>query len=161
MGLLGPVVGRAYDRLGPRPLLLPGVALVAAVLWGLTLVRPGAPWGYLLAAHVVLSVGLALTFTPLFSSALGALPQRLYSHGSATLGTVQQVAGAAGTALFVAVMSGVARSRAASGAAQVTALASGIRAAFVCGAVISLLGVAAALFVGRTTNGTDGRTTGH
>ncbi len=151
MGLLGPVVGRLYDRVGVRPLLVPGVALVAAVLWALTTVRAGTPWGFLLAAHVALSVGLAFTFTPLFSTGLGALPERLYSHGSATVGTVQQVAGAAGTALFVAVMSGVAASQAAAGADQVHALASGIRTAFLCGAVIALFGVVGALFVGRPT----------
>jgi DHA2 family lincomycin resistance protein-like MFS transporter len=159
MGLLGPVVGRLYDRVGPRPLLVPGVALVSAVLWGLTAVRPGTPWWFLLAAHVLLSVGLAFTFTPLFSAGLGALPERLYSHGSATVGTVQQVAGAAGTALFVAVMSSVAARQGAAGADEVTALAGGIRTAFVCGAAISLLGVVAALFVGRTTSDGVGRTT--
>ncbi len=39
-------------------------------------------------------------FTPLFTSALGSLRSELYAHGSATVGTVQQLAGAAGTALF-------------------------------------------------------------
>lgn len=149
MGLLGPVVGRLYDRVGPRPLLVPGVALVSAVLWGLTTVGTGTPWWFLLAAHVTLSVGLAFTFTPLFSTALGALPERLYSHGSATVGTVQQVAGATGTALFIAVMSAVAASRGSAGATEVDALATGIRTAFVVGATISLFGVVAAAFVRR------------
>ena len=152
MGLLGPVVGRLYDRVGARPLLIPGVALVAVVLWGLTTVRVGTPWGFLLAAHIGLSIGLAFTFTPLFSAGLGALPERLYSHGSATIGTVQQVAGAAGTALFIAVMSGVAASHGAAGADQVHALADGIRTAFLYGAVIATLGVVAAFFVGRSTS---------
>lgn len=144
MGLLGPVVGRLYDRVGARPLLVPGVALVSLVLWGLTTVRVDTPWWFVLVAHVTLSVGLALTFTPLFSTGMGALPERLYSHGSATIGTVQQVAGAAGTALFVAVMSGVAAAQESTGVPATTALAAGIRTAFLVGAVISLFGVAAA-----------------
>ncbi len=150
MGLLGPVVGRLYDRVGARPLLIPGVALVSGVMWALTTVGTGTPWWFLLGAHVALSAGLAFTFTPLFSSGLGSLPEHLYSHGSATIGTVQQVAGAAGTALFVAVMSGVQAAQGAAGASEPDALASGIRAAFLVGAVISLFGVAIATLVPRT-----------
>ncbi len=162
MGLLGPVVGRLFDRVGARPLLLPGVALVSLVLWGLSTVRPDTPWWFVLAAHMTLSVGLAFTFTPLFSSGMGALPERLYSHGSATIGTVQQVAGAAGTALFVAVMSGVAAAQGTLGAGEVPALATGIRTAFLVGAVISLVGVAAAALVrAEPRSGANGPHAGH
>ena len=63
-----------------------------------------SPW-LILVAHVVISrSGLAFMFTPLFTSALGSVEPQLYSHGSAMVGTVQQVAGAAGTALFITVM---------------------------------------------------------
>jgi DHA2 family lincomycin resistance protein-like MFS transporter len=95
----------------------------------------------------VLSVGLAFLFTPLFTAGLGAVPERFYSHGSAIIGTVQQVAGAAGTALFVAVMS--VRSAALSDAGSSTrdATASGIALAFLIGAIISLGAVLAAFFV--------------
>ena len=104
MGLLAPSVGRAYDRFGPRPLLVPGAIVVSASAWGFTLLgATSSPW-LMLACHVTLSAGLALMFTPLFTSALGSLPMHLYSHGSAMVGTVQQVAGAAGTALFVTVL---------------------------------------------------------
>ena len=153
MGLLGPVVGRLYDRVGARPLLIPGVAVVSGVMWALSTVATATPWWFVLGAHVALSVGLAFTFTPLFSSGLGSLPQRLYSHGSATIGTVQQVAGAAGTALFVAVMSGVSAAQGAAGATETDALANGISAAFLVGAVISMFGVAAATLVPRTPAG--------
>ena len=37
MGLLGPVVGRLYDRLGARPLLVPGMAATSAAVWSATL----------------------------------------------------------------------------------------------------------------------------
>ncbi|WP_206690684.1 DHA2 family efflux MFS transporter permease subunit [Quadrisphaera sp. INWT6] len=64
MGLAAPHVGRAYDRVGPRPLLVPGTALVAAVLWTMTVVvSTTTPWWLLLALHVALSAGLALVFT--------------------------------------------------------------------------------------------------
>jgi MFS transporter, DHA2 family, lincomycin resistance protein len=37
MGLMGPVVGRLFDRFGPRPLLVPGTIVVSTALWSLTM----------------------------------------------------------------------------------------------------------------------------
>ncbi|GAB3609998.1 DHA2 family efflux MFS transporter permease subunit [Humibacter ginsengiterrae] len=147
MGLLAPLVGRLYDRFGTRPLLVPGAVLMSAALWMLALVGAHtSPW-YLLAAHIVLSVGLAFLFTPLFTAGLGAVPERFYSHGSAIIGTIQQVAGAAGTALFVAVMSVRSAALTSAGASTTDATASGIGLAFLVGAAISLGAVVAAFFV--------------
>ncbi|MDB5542038.1 MAG: transporter [Devosia sp.] len=147
MGLLGPVVGRLYDKWGTTRLLVPGSILVSAVLWGLTLVDQNTSVWVILAGHVTLCIGLAIMFTPLFTASLSSLPMQLYSHGSAILGSVQQVAGAAGVALFVALMTIQTAALTASGTEPVTALAAGIRTGFLCGAVISLFAVVAAFFV--------------
>ncbi|WP_081738067.1 DHA2 family efflux MFS transporter permease subunit [Arthrobacter sp. H41] len=147
MGLLGPVVGRVFDRRGPRILLVPGALLVSAVFWGLTQVTESTPVYLVLVAHVMLSIGLALMFTPLLTSALGSVKPALYSHGSAIFGTTQQLAGAAGTALFISVMTLQSTALASDGAAQLPAMAGGIRAAFLYGAVIFLVAVVASFFV--------------
>ncbi len=147
MGLLAPFVGRLYDRIGPSRLVVPGSILVSVVLWALTTVSENTSWMFLLGAHLVLSIGLSLLFTPLFTSALGAVKPHLYSHGSAIVGTVQQVAGAAGTALFVTVMSAQSAVLAVGGATDAVAVAGGVRAAFLTGAIISILAVVAAFFV--------------
>ncbi|MDR6172396.1 MDR family MFS transporter [Curtobacterium sp. SORGH_AS_0776] len=158
MGLLSPIVGRVYDRRGPRVLLIPGSIIVSAVLWALSTVGVDTSVWFVLGAHVVLSIGLALTFTPLFTAALGGLPPKLYSHGSAVLGTAQQLAGAAGTALFVTLLtigaSGAAAGSGAAGLAEATA--SGVRTAFLVGAVISLFGIVMCSLVRRpaTPDGT-------
>lgn len=149
MGLLGPVVGRIYDRRGPRVLVVPGALLVSISLWALTLLGETTPSIFVLGVHVVLSAGLGLMFTPLFTTSLGSVRPELYSHGSALVGTVQQLAGAAGTALFVVVMVTRAAGLTADGLAPEAALAGGIRTAFLCGAVLSLLAVVAAFFVRR------------
>lgn len=149
MGLAAPLVGRLFDRYGPTPLVLPGAIMVSAVMWAMVLLDQTTPAALVLAGHVVLSIGLSLMFTPLFTSALGSLPARLYSHGSATIGTIQQVAGAAGTALFIALMSMQMARLNASGTDMVAATASGIQIAFLCGGIISTLAVIAAVFVRR------------
>ncbi|MDC9822385.1 MDR family MFS transporter [Devosia sp. ZB163] len=147
MGLLGPIVGRLYDKWGTTRLLVPGSILVSAVLWGLTLVDQNTSVWVILAGHVTLCIGLAIMFTPLFTASLSSLPMSLYSHGSAILGSVQQVAGAAGVALFIALMTIQSTTLMANGVDQVEALAAGIRTGFLCGAIISLFAIAAAFFV--------------
>ncbi|WP_285117494.1 MDR family MFS transporter [Leifsonia sp. fls2-241-R2A-40a] len=147
MGLAAPFVGRLYDRFGPRLLVAPGSILVSLVLWSLSMVTENTPVGLIIAAHVVMSLGLAMMFTPLFTAGLGAVPPRLYSHGSAILGTVQQVGGAAGTALLIAVLTLQSTALAAGGASVDAAQAGGIRAAFMAGAVISLFAVVGSFFM--------------
>jgi MFS transporter, DHA2 family, lincomycin resistance protein len=149
MGLLGPRVGRLYDQVGPVPLLIPGVAVVSAVLWAMTLLSTTTWVGYILIGHVVMSIGFAFLFTPLFTVSMSSVKSSLYSHGSAVIGSIQQVAGAAGVALFVALMSGRSALLAARGFAAADALTGGVRAGFLCGAVISLFSVACAFFVQR------------
>lgn len=147
MGLLGPIVGRLYDRVGPRVLLIPGSIIVSGVIWSMTLMNEHTPFALVLVAHITLSVGLALMFTPLFTAGLGSVRPSLYSHGSAIVGTVQQLAGAVGTALFVAVMSTQMLALKADGLSVTSATAGGIQAAFFCGAIISLFAVVASFFV--------------
>jgi DHA2 family lincomycin resistance protein-like MFS transporter len=161
MGLLGPFVGRLYDRLGPRPLVVPGAVAVSAVLWAMTRLGPETPVPFILTGHLVFSLGLAFLFTPLFTSSLGAVKPQLYSHGSAILGSTQQVAGAAGVALFVAVMSLQTAARAAAGATPIEALSGGIQVAFTIGAVISLFAIVTAFFVRKPADQPGGMAHGH
>jgi DHA2 family lincomycin resistance protein-like MFS transporter len=143
MGLLGPLVGRLYDRIGARRLIIPGALVLAAALWTFSTLHQSSPLWEIVALHVVLVVGLSLMFTPLMTDALGQLPGELDSHGSAIMATLQQVAGAAGTALFVTVMT-----LASADAARGTDIA-GARAAFLCAAIIATVALPLTLLVGR------------
>ncbi len=147
MGLLGRPVGAWYDRHGPRPLVVPGVVLTSAAIWALVTVDQNTPLWRIFGCHVLMSLGLALVFTPLFTLSLSAVPPPLYPHASALLGSLQQVAGAAGTALSITVMASGATAAMASGVAGDAATAQGMRLAFLAGALLSLVGVGAALFV--------------
>lgn len=149
MGLIGPWVGRIYDRFGTKPLLVPGTVLVSLGLWGLTMLGRTTPIWFILFPHLVLSVGLGILFTTLFTVSTSVLPPNLYSHGSATLTTLQQVAGAAGTAAAIALLA--AGTVAAGGTdandstpAQVMV---GVHWAFLSGAIASLGAIVVAFFI--------------
>ncbi len=148
MGLLAPTVGRLYDKVGPRPLLVVGSTVTAGALWSLALLLgEHSSWVTLLIGHIIFSVGLAFIFTPLFTSSLGSLPKHLYAFGSATVSTMQQVAAAAGTALFIAIMSGIVALTLGNGGSVPKAYAEGIHVAFLLSASIASLSIIPAFFI--------------
>ncbi|MFC7344344.1 MDR family MFS transporter [Saccharopolyspora griseoalba] len=141
MGLMGRPVGRLFDKLGARPLVIPGAAAMATSLWLFTTLGPDSSVYTVVGFHVLLMVGLGLMMTPLMTESLSILPDHLYSHGSAILATLQQVAGAFGTAVFVTVAA-VASQR-----GDGVPDASGLQIAFVVAGVIGLLAFVTSLFV--------------
>lgn len=147
MGLLGPIMGRVYDARGTRMLLIPGTMMVSAALFFYATVGEHTTWWLLVISQAVMSVGLAMSFTPLFSASLGSLRRHLYSHGSAALNTIQQVAGAAGVALLTVVYSSILHAGEQEGMSTAAAGAPGARLAFLIAAIISLGSVALSAFV--------------
>jgi len=157
MGLMGPVVGRLFDKYGPRWLATGGASVLVLTMLALTQVGPTTPIPLLLGTHLMLSVGLAFLFTPAFTTALNPLPPHLYSHGSAILSTLQQVAGAAGVALLVTIMTLRSTAAAAAGADQVSATVAGLHLAFLVAAGIGV----AAVVLASTLRQTEAAGPGH
>ncbi|WP_114907835.1 MDR family MFS transporter [Ornithinimicrobium murale] len=139
MGVLGPRVGRVFDRYGSRLLIIPGSIGIALAMGSLTLIDAQTPYWQLLAAHIVLMISLAGVFTPSFTLGLGDVPGRLYSHASSLLGTLQQVAGALGTALVITIMTARSTRLVEGGTAPLDATVEGMRWGFGFGAIIALV----------------------
>ncbi|NUU33165.1 MDR family MFS transporter [Arthrobacter sp. C9C5] len=146
MGLLGPVIGRLFDKFGPLPLTVTGSVLMVLSLWQFSRLDAQTPVGWIIALHVALSLGLALLFTPAFTTGLNPLPPHLYSHGSAIMSTLQQVAGAAGTALLVSIYAVVSAG---------SGMVAGMHAAFLTAAAIALAAVVLSVLM-RKTEGAAG-----
>ena len=149
MALLGYVVGHLYDRVGARPLIVPGAVLGAAGLWGYTFLSEDSSAFMVVGLHVMISTGLSMLFSPLMTTALSALPRSLYAHGSALMSTLQQVAGAAGTALFITLLTVGTASSVAGGLGEVASLMDGVHLAFLSGALVFTVNVVAVWFVKR------------
>lgn len=140
MAVLSPFVGRLYDKVGPGPLVIPGAIVLALSQWAFaaTLTAVSSPWVGMV-IFTVMHIALAFLFTPLMTSALSPLDVNLYSHGSATLSTVQQLAGAAGTATLVGLLT-----IGSGGSDSPEAIAAGVHDAYLGASVISVLTVISA-----------------
>jgi len=140
MGLLGPRVGRWFDRFGGRRLVVPGGLGMALSLGILTTqISLTTPIWLVLVAHVLMMVSLALILTPVFTLALGDVPPHLYSHASSLLGTLQQVAGAMGVAIVATLISARTTSLVGDGKDLATASVGAMTWAFGFGAILAVV----------------------
>jgi len=144
MGLSGPLIGRLFDKIGPLPLTVSGSVLMVLCLWQYSQLDAHTAVWWITAVQTALNLGLALLFTPAFTTGLNPLPPALYSHGSAIMSTLQQVAGAAGTALLVSIYALV--------SARGDPVA-GMRAAFLAATLMALGAVVLAALMRRTAPG--------
>ncbi|MDF2497968.1 MDR family MFS transporter [Arthrobacter koreensis] len=144
---VGPVFGRVFDRFGPRPVLIPGAAMLALGQWLYVSVTPESPLWMFTVSHVVFSIGLAMLMTGLLSSALATVEPRLYGHGSAIFNTGQQLGGAIGTTIFVTVLSMLSASRLEEGTALADSLFAGAHTAFIIGALLATASLVLAPFI--------------
>lgn len=147
--VISPFAGRLFDRVGPRPLIIPGMVLATGSLAWLVTASETTGVGQIIAIHIIFSIGLAAVFSPLMTTALGWLPRELYSHGSAILNTGQQLAAAAGTAALIAVYSAVSSASRSAGATETAALADGASTAFLISAVLVGIALVLSLFITR------------
>jgi hypothetical protein len=145
-----PFVGRLYDKFGPKPLIIPGsLILLSAVIALAALTHFGRDPQVVVIITACLfgctALGLALSMTPLFTASLGVLPQNLYGHGSAALSTLEQLAGAVGIALLVAMLTqGI---NANSDLPLVDATRVGTTTAFLVGTVLGVAAVVVAVLI--------------
>lgn len=156
--LLAPFIGNLFDRFGPRPLVVPGMALMSLGFWlQFAVLDENATVGMVITFNVVFSMGMAAVMTPLMALALGSLPRYLHADGSAILNTLQQLAAAIGTALFIALLSLGTAAAASSGAAPDAAMAAGINWPFAVGGVLTILAALLALTIKRAPKHSTGQ----
>lgn len=118
-GILSAVSGRISDIVHPKILIRIGlvVSILASVL--LATLGTGSALVWVVVAHCLLMVGIPLTMTPAQTLGLQTLPEELSSDGSTIISTLQQIGGAAGTALGASLLAAGEASLVGGGAAAV------------------------------------------
>jgi nitrate/nitrite transporter NarK len=138
--LLAPVGGVLSDRLGTRPLMVVGVALVAVGLAGLAaVVSPDVPYGALVPAMMLMGGGSALFFAPVAATVLGAVAPHEQGQASGAATAVRETA----VVIGIAVLSAVFASHGDLGSPA--RFLAGVVPAFWLAAALAAAGVAAAL----------------
>lgn len=102
--LVSMVAGRLYDKMGARMLSLAGFALSVVAAGMFLTVTPATPLAFVIAAHVVMMVGVPLAMSPVQTHGLAALPARLSTDGTTVQNTLQQVGGAICTAVATSLL---------------------------------------------------------
>lgn len=104
--LLAPVGGLLNDRVGARPVLVTGAALVAAGLGWTAYVAGSGSYPALLPALVAIGAGSGLFFAPVATVLLAAVAPDDQGRASGVAGTVRELAAVFGVAVFGAVLAG-------------------------------------------------------
>ncbi|WP_084075135.1 MFS transporter [Demequina sp. NBRC 110052] len=95
------ISARLLPRVGPRRLMVPGLAIAAAALAFLTQIDVGSSYAvHVLPGLLFLGLGMGMTFMPSMATATGGVRGTDAGVVSATLNTTQQVGGSIGIALL-------------------------------------------------------------
>jgi predicted MFS family arabinose efflux permease len=151
------VVAQIMPRVGPRPLMILGLAM--AVIGMLLLIRvtqDSSYWTHVFPAEVLMSIGMANVFIPAASTALVGVGHHDAGVASAVLNTAQWIGGSLGTALLNTLFAGAVTAYftdnpitdpAQAGATTMLALLHGYHVAFFWGAMLLFAGFLVAVFV--------------
>jgi EmrB/QacA subfamily drug resistance transporter len=105
MSLMSPITGRLFDKFGGRILAVIGLAITTATTYMFSKLELDTSYTHLIILYSIRSLGMSMAMMPVSTNGLNQLPTRFYPHGTAMNNTMNQVAGAIGTALLVTVMS--------------------------------------------------------
>ncbi|WP_078392556.1 MDR family MFS transporter [Shouchella patagoniensis] len=157
-GAMSPIMGRLFDKFGPRPLLIPGTIILAVIVFTYRFTVPGIPIWLVVVQQAILMISVAMIMMPAQTNGLNQIPEKLYPHGTAIMNTLMQVSGAIGAALFIAVMENGQQAYLSENsiadptpAQMADALTYGSQQSFSTGFYLALAAIVLALFVRRSS----------
>lgn len=139
--VVAPIAGILSDRIGARPLLVAGMALMAGGLaWVAAIASPTTPYLEMVPALVISGIGMSLYFAPVANLVLSTVRRSEEGKASGVNNTVREVGGVFGVAALASIFS------AAGSYLSPQAFVDGmVPALWVGAAAVALAGVAAVL----------------
>lgn len=146
--VLAPMIGRLFDRYGPKAVVTPGTIFVVLGYAAYSQFGTGTALWLIVVTHIVMMLGIGMVLASVQTNTLNSLPRQYYPDGIALTQTVQQVAGAIGIAVMVSLMSAKQGSYLAAVAnAPAQAAASGSSFVLKIGLLLAVINVALSLFL--------------
>jgi EmrB/QacA subfamily drug resistance transporter len=106
-----PIAGRLADRIGPKPLMVAGLALAAISLWMQSNVTASSGYSDLLVPFIIMGLGMGLTMSPMSTAAMNAVTAEKAGGASGILSMSRMVGGTFGVAAIGALFQSLARDR--------------------------------------------------
>jgi EmrB/QacA subfamily drug resistance transporter len=145
------VGGQLVTRFGFKPILAAGMLFVALGLTWFSGVSVGGGFvGDILGPSLLAAMGLGFGFVTSTIAAVSGVNDREQGLASGLINTSQQIGGALGLAVLSTIATSRTHHLVASGSSMPNALTHGFQSAFLGGAVIAVLGLAATLILIRT-----------
>ena len=110
--VFSPFAGKLYDKFGMRILFISGAVCMIACNIGMSFVGMKTPMYVASILNVVRMLALGFLLMPLVTWGAGNVGEEYTSHATALLTSLRTIAGAIGTAVFVSIMTGVAKNSA-------------------------------------------------
>ncbi|GKW47565.1 DHA2 family efflux MFS transporter permease subunit [Planococcus sp. NCCP-2050] len=159
MGVMSPVTGRLFDRFGAKVLAVPGLVIVAATTYMFSQLSIDSSFVNIMLIYTLRMFGISMVMMPVMTNGLNTLPMKSYPHGTAINNTLQQVAGAVGSAFLISIMNARTESAAKDLALSGTppeqilnmAMLEGINFSFFVSTFIALVALLLALFIKKPT----------
>lgn len=104
-GFVTPLAGRVLDRVGPRPLVTAGFALLAINTWQLSQITLDTSFGFLIFLVVLRGVALGLVIQSTQVAALSDVPGPALARGSSLINATRQTFQSIGVAVLATVLS--------------------------------------------------------
>ncbi len=140
------VAGQLVTRVGVKPVLVIGMAMLTAGLLFFTQVSVGGSYvSDLLPGFLLIGVGIGFSFVPISIAALAGVVPSEAGLASGLINTSQQIGGALGIAALSTIATSHTADSVGSGSSLPVALVDGFQSAFLVGSIIAALGVVAAL----------------
>jgi EmrB/QacA subfamily drug resistance transporter len=138
--IVSPIAGILSDRIGPRPLMVAGLALQsAAIFWLSQVSAPTTPYGELIVPLAMAGLGMALVFAPSANAVLSSVRPSEAGQASGATNAIREVGGVMG----VAVLAGIFAAN--GGYTDPQAFTDGVTAALPIAAAVLVVGALAAL----------------